>query len=135
MSRKMKEKQVEDVTFEEVYEIEKYGTYYSEKRLWEKIGRVAKKMGATLVRPVFHLYYMLQDPDVPMRHKAYIVGALGYFILPFDLVPEAVLSVVGFTDDIAVMSLVLRVVKDSLTPAIRNRADAKVAELLRTTRL
>lgn len=131
----MKEKQVEDIAFEEVYEIEKYGTYYSEKRLWEKIGRVAKKMGATVVRPVFQLYYMLQDPDVPVRQKAYIVGALGYFILPVDLIPEWILSVVGFTDDLAVMGLVLRMVKDSLTPAIRNRADAKVSELLRTTQL
>lgn len=131
----MKEKQVEDIAFEEVYEIEKYGTYYSEKRLWEKIGRVAKKMGATVVRPVFQLYYLLQDPDVPVRQKAYIVGALGYFILPVDLIPEWILSVVGFTDDLAVMGLVLRMVKDSLTPAIRNRADAKVSELLRTTQL
>ncbi len=131
----MKEKQIEDVAFEEVFEIEKYGTYYSEKKLWEKISRVAKKAGATVVRPVFQLYYMLQDPGVPLRQKAYIIGALGYFILPFDLVPEAVLSVVGFTDDLAVMGLVLRMVKDSLTPAIRNRADAKVAELLRTTQL
>lgn len=131
----MKEKQIEEAAFEEVYEIEKYGTYYSEKKLWEKVGRVAKKVGGTVIRPVFQLYYMLQDPGVPVRHKAYIVGALGYFILPFDLIPEAILSVIGFTDDIAVMGLVLRVVKDSLTPAIRNRADAKVAELLRTTQL
>ncbi len=131
----MKEKYIEDVPFEEVYEIEKYGTYYSEKKLWEKIGRMAKKAGATVIRPVFQLYYMLQDTQVPVRHKAYIIGGLGYFILPFDMLPEAVLSVMGFTDDIAVMSFVLHLVKDSLTPAIRNRADAKVSELLRTTQL
>lgn len=131
----MKEKQIEDVSFEEVYEIEKYGTYYAEDKLWEKIGRIAKKAGATVIRPVFQLYYMLQDAEVPVRQKAYIVGALGYFILPFDLIPEAVLSVIGFTDDVAVMGLVLRLVKDSLTPAIRHRADAKVSELLRITQL
>lgn len=128
----MESKQIEDVPFEEVYEIEKYGRYYSDSKLWKKVERIAKKVGATVIRPVFILYYLLHDKDVPVTHKAYIVGALGYFIMPFDLIPEAVLSVVGFTDDIAVMAFVLRLVKDSITPEIRTKADLKVAELLRT---
>lgn len=128
----MESKHIEDVPFQEVYEIEKYGTYYSDSKLWRKVERVAKKVGATVIRPVFLLYYLLHDKDVPVNHKAYIVGALGYFILPFDLLPEAVLSVLGFTDDVAVMALVLRLVKDSITPDIRAKADLKVAELLRT---
>ena len=65
------------------------------------------------MRPVFTLYYMLQDEKVPLQHKAYIIGALGYFILPFDLIPESVLPIIGFTDDVAVMTFVLKMVKDS----------------------
>lgn len=128
----MKSKQVEDVPFEEVYEVEKYGTYYSDSKLWKKVERIAKKVGATVIRPVFLLYYLLHDKNVPVHHKAYIIGALGYFILPFDLIPEAVLSVVGFTDDIAVMAMVLRMVKESITPEIEAQADRKVSELLQT---
>ena len=60
------------------------GLILSEKSFWKKIERVAKKVGATVLRPVFTLYYMLQDEKVPLQHKAYIIGALGYFILPFD---------------------------------------------------
>lgn len=128
----MKSKQVEDVPFEEVYEIEKYGRYYSDSKLWKKVERIAKKVGATVIRPVFLLYYLLQDKNVPVHHKAYIIGALGYFILPFDLIPEAVLSVIGYTDDIAVMAMALRAVKESITPEIEAQADRKVSELLRT---
>ncbi len=84
----MDTRKIEDVPFEEVHEIQRYGTYFSEKSFWRKIERVAKKVGATVLRPVFTLYYMLQDEKVPLQHKAYIVGALGYFILPFDLIPE-----------------------------------------------
>lgn len=131
----MNKRQIEDVPFEEVYEVEKYGTYYSDRKLWDKIGRIARKVGATVIRPVLLLYYLLQDPEVPVRHKAYIVGALGYFILPFDLIPESIFSAFGFTDDVAVMGFVLRAVKDSITPAIRAKADAKVAELLHTDRI
>ena len=50
----MDAKKIEEVPFEEVYEVEKYGTYYSENKFWQKVQRVAKKVGATVIRPVFH---------------------------------------------------------------------------------
>ncbi|KKB55797.1 YkvA family protein [Parabacteroides gordonii] len=128
----MNTNRIEDVPFEEVHEIEKYGTYYSDNRLWKKIERVAKKVGATVLLPVFTLYYMLQDDKVSLQHKAYIVGALGYFILPIDLIPDGILPVIGFTDDIAVMTLVLKLVKDSITPEIKARANQRVAEVMGT---
>ncbi len=126
---------IEDTLFEEVHEIEKYGTYYSENRLWKKVLRIAKKVGATVLRPVFQLYYLLQGEHVPLKHKAYIIGALGYFILPFDLIPESLFSLVGYTDDVAVMTFVLSIVKESLTPDIKAKADAKVMELLQINKL
>ena len=55
----MDTRKIEDVPFEEVHEIQRYGTYFSEKSFWKKIERVAKKVGATVLRPVFTLYYML----------------------------------------------------------------------------
>ena len=113
----MDTRKIEDVPFEEVHEIQRYGTYFSEKSFWKKIERVAKKVGATVLRPVFTLYYMLQDEKVPLQHKAYIIGALGYFILPFDLIPESVLPIV------------LKMVKDSITPEIRRKADQKILDL------
>ena len=122
----MDAKKIEEVPFEEVYEVEKYGTYYSENKFWQKVQRVAKKVGATVIRPVFQLYYLLHDKDVSLQHKAYIIGALGYFILPFDLIPEGLLPVIG---------LVLKIVKDSITPEIRAKADAKVMELLQTDKI
>lgn len=131
----MNTNRIEDVPFEEVHEIEKYGTYYSNNRLWKKIERVAKKVGATVLLPVFTLYYMLQDDKVSLQHKAYIVGALGYFILPIDLIPDGILPVIGFTDDIAVMTLVLKLVKDSITPEIKARANLRVAEVMGTDNL
>lgn len=125
----MSAKHIEDVPFEEVREIQKYGTYYSEQSFWKKIGRVAKKAGATVLRPVFTLYYLLQDDKVPLQHKAYIVGALGYFILPFDFIPESVLPIIGFTDDIAIMTFALKLVKDSITPEVRQKTDQKMLEI------
>ena len=131
----MSTNRIEDVPFEEVHEVQKYGTYYSDNRFWKKVERVAKKVGATVLLPVFTLYYMLQDDKVSLQHKAYIVGALGYFILPIDLIPDGILPVIGFTDDIAVMTLVLKLVKDSSTPEIKARANARVSEIIGTDNL
>lgn len=129
----MDTKHMEDVPFEEVHEIRKYEVYYSEKNLWKKVGRVAKKAGATVIRPVLTLYYLLQDDKVSLQHKAYIIGALGYFILPFDFIPESILPIIGFTDDVAVMTFALKLVKDSITPDIRRKTDQKILELFPET--
>ena len=131
----MSTNRIEDGPFEEVHEVQKYGTYYSDNRFWKKVERVAKKVGATVLLPVFTLYYMLQDDKVSLQHKAYIVGALGYFILPIDLIPDGILPVIGFTDDIAVMTLVLKLVKDSITPEIKARPNARVSEIIGTDNL
>ena len=131
----MSTNRIEDVPFEEVHEVQKYGTYYSDNRFWKKVEWVAIKVGATVLLPVFTLYYMLQDDKVSLQHKAYIVGALGYFILPIDLIPDGILPVIGFTDDIAVMTLVLKLVKDSITPEIKARANARVSEIIGTDNL
>ncbi|WP_080905340.1 YkvA family protein [Parabacteroides sp. Marseille-P3160] len=108
----------------------RYGTFYSENRLWNKVRRIAQKVGGELLRPVLQLFYMLQDSDVSLKHKAYIVGALGYFIMPVDILPDFI-AVLGFTDDLAVMTLLLKELKDNLTLDIKERADRKLKELLR----
>ena len=78
----MDTRKIEDVPFEEVHEIQRYGTYFSEKSFWKKIERVAKKVGATVLRPVFTLYYMLQDEKVPLltlNHEHYLAMYRVYF--------------------------------------------------------
>ena len=60
--------------------IERYGKHYDENRLWNKLGTVARRAGSKVVYPVLLLYYVLQDKKTPLKHKAVILGALGYFI-------------------------------------------------------
>lgn len=50
----MDTRKIEDVPFEEVHEIQRYGTYFSEKSFWKKIERVAKKVGATSIASCLH---------------------------------------------------------------------------------
>ena len=83
----------------------------------------------TVLRPVLTLYYILQDGKINMKNKAYIIGALGYFILPFDIIPDFIAGI-GYTDDLAVIFILLKQLQDCNTPEIQEKVETKVRELL-----
>ncbi|HYC05185.1 MAG TPA: YkvA family protein [Azospirillaceae bacterium] len=58
-------------------------------------------------------FYAATDAATPLKSKAVLLGALAYFIMPFDAVPD-VLALVGFSDDLAVLALAIRTVKGHL---------------------
>jgi uncharacterized membrane protein YkvA (DUF1232 family) len=61
-----------------------------------------------LVPDVFILLVRLAlDPEVPKQARALIAGALAYFVLPVDLLPEALLGAGGFLEDLVLASSVL----------------------------
>ena len=108
-------------------DLEKYQENYSEPKLWDKLKKFALKLGENTTYYILILYYVLQSPDVSGRNKALIIGALGYFILPIDLIPD-VIPVLGFTDDVAALTLAYNAIKASVTPEIEAKAKAKLAE-------
>lgn len=107
-------------------DIEKYQGHYSEEGLWGKIAKVAKKAGSKVIYAALVLYYVLQDENTPKKHKAIILGALGYFILPIDLLPDFI-PVVGFTDDLAALIACIKSVYECVTPQIKTKAANKLA--------
>ncbi len=69
-------------------------------------------------------YYCAIDPATPARAKATLLGALGYFVLPLDAIPDMFLAL-GYTDDLAVLLLALRTVQAHI--ADEHRMQAKTA--------
>ena len=109
-------------------ELEKYQSKYSESKFWSKIKTIIKNAGKDLLYLALLLCYVLQSDDVSLRHKATIIGALGYLILPLDLIPDTI-PVIGFTDDLTALTTAYEIVKSSITPEIEARAKAKADEL------
>ena len=103
----------------------KYEGNYSEAAFWEKVKKIASKAGVKTIYYALVLYYTLTDPATPSRYKAVIMGALGYFILPFDLLPD-LLPFAGLADDWAALVAAVAYVASAITPDIKNRARAKV---------
>lgn len=60
---------------------------------------VAGSVGA-IVTTLGKLISALDNPATPGHYKALIIGAIGYIVLPFDLIPDMV-PVVGYGDDLA----------------------------------
>lgn len=50
-----------------------------------------------------NFFGMMRDRAIPRRDKILIVIGLVYLLSPIDLIPEAVLTVLGLTDDLAVL--------------------------------
>ena len=50
-----------------------------------------------------------------------LIGALAYFVLPFDFVPD-MLPFIGFTDDAAVLATAIRLVAVHIRPEHREAA-------------
>lgn len=108
-------------------DLKPYAEHYSEKNLWEKIGKVAKKAGLKTVYMVLLLYYVLMNDKTPAKYKAMIIGALGYFIVPLDAIPDFV-PAVGYTDDLAAIAGMILAVAKCISPEIEAQAKAKLEE-------
>ena len=69
---------------------------------------------------------MLKDNSSNPFNIVVIVAALGYFILPTDLLAD-IIPVLGFTDDIAFLSFAVSTVSSFLTPEIKKKAMQKLS--------
>jgi uncharacterized membrane protein YkvA (DUF1232 family) len=107
--------------------LDEYVQYFSESKLWNKLRKVARKAGRKAVYYALVLYYVARDPSVPSSMKLKILGALGYFILPLDFIPDAILGL-GFTDDLAALAWALFKIKKYITPEIKRKARERMRE-------
>lgn len=87
-------------------------------------GRLGEKATRALltVPDVFMLLLRLSlDPEVPASTRALLGGALAYFVLPIDILPEGVLGPAGYLEDLVVAVAVLA---RALGPELEPRARA-----------
>lgn len=80
----------------------KYSEAYSETKLFDKIIKFAKTAGLKVIYAVLLCFYTLQKSTTPILAKSIIVSALGYFILPMDLIPD-IIPIIGFADDLTAL--------------------------------
>lgn len=105
----------------------RFKQYFDESKLWAKLKKVARKAGVKVVYVALILYYMTLSDKVPTIEKVKIYGTLGYFILPTDLIPDAIVAL-GYTDDLAALAWAIWSLRQYLTDDIKRQAEVKLRE-------
>ncbi len=72
-----------------------------------RLGRASADVLLLIPDVLILLARLSLDRNVPPQSRRLILGALAYFVLPVDLLPEAVVGVGGFVDDLVIASAVL----------------------------
>jgi uncharacterized membrane protein YkvA (DUF1232 family) len=104
-----------------------YEGHYTSSSFWSKLGAYATVAGREVVEKALYLYYAAQNPDMPAWARTVVFGALGYFILPADAVPDLI-PAVGFSDDLGALAFALTIVIMHITPAVKEKARAKLRD-------
>ena len=94
--------------------------WYSDNKMNEKLEKVAKKVGATILYPVLMLYNLMKAPTTPVQEKVMIVVPLAYFILPADMLPDFI-PAMGFADDGVAIMASINQLSSSLTLEIQEQ--------------
>ncbi len=96
------------------------------KDFWAKVKKVAARL--PFAEDLLSAYYCAFDRKTPRHVQAALLGALAYFILPFDFIPD-MLPILGFTDDAAVLATAIRMVASHIGPEHHDAAKAALARL------
>lgn len=92
-------------------------------------GKVQQTLGIVpFLEDAIAAFYCAIDPATPRWVKAALFGALAYFILPFDVIPDFIVGL-GYTDDLAVLLGAIRAVGGYITDEHRAKARERLSTL------
>lgn len=95
-------------------------------KFFPKLARVAAQV--PFAEELVAAYYCAFDRATPVKAKGILIGALAYFILPIDTIPDVLLGL-GFTDDLAVLITAFNVVRVHVREEHRIRARETLSRL------
>lgn len=125
------EAKIMDETTEEIAltlaEIEEYKDEFDENTFFDKIKNYGKTAGVSVIYGALILYYTYKDTNVPLKAKIISLGALGYFILPTDLIPD-IMILTGFSDDLLALITAIKSITDYINDDIKLKAKNRLTE-------
>jgi uncharacterized membrane protein YkvA (DUF1232 family) len=96
------------------------------RQFWRKIKREVASV--PFLEDVLTAHYCALDRNTPVHVKAVLVGAIVYFVVPDDLVPDY-LPIIGYADDAAVIGMAIKMMSSHIKPEHREAARRMVARL------
>jgi uncharacterized membrane protein YkvA (DUF1232 family) len=108
----------------------RYAKHYDEASFWAKAKNLPRAAIGQVMEKALIARELLLDGGTPLWAKAALVGVLGYFVMPLDMVPDVV-PVFGFADDLTMLTLVLANLDVLATDEVVARARERLPASLR----
>ncbi len=96
------------------------------RRFWRKLAAVLARL--PFAEEIAAAWICARDPATPAHVRRILLGAVAYFLLPTDLVPD-MLAGIGFTDDAAVVALVISTLGSHIRPEHHEAAARRLRQL------
>lgn len=110
-------------------ELTTYKNYFNNQSFFDKVKSLGKKAGENLLIPVLILWFLIKDKQIPFKTRLIFISALGYFIIPSDLISDFI-PALGFADDLSFITYALSQGRKYITPKIMDEAKAKSKSIL-----
>ncbi len=98
------------------------------RRIWSRLKREAANI--PFVEDALTAHYCAFDRKTPLYVKLALVGAVVYFIVPDDLIPDSI-PVIGYADDAAVLAAALKMFSSHIKPEHREAARLMLEQMRR----
>ena len=93
---------------------------------WPKIRRTASR--SPFAANALSVWFAARDPETPTAAKGIMLGALAYFVLPIDAIPD-IFAGIGFTDDAAVITALIATLGANIKRRHKDQAEAALERL------
>ncbi|MEQ9639231.1 MAG: YkvA family protein [Alphaproteobacteria bacterium] len=104
----------------------KRDSYRVRRGFWPKLRKFARAIPFS--DDLLAAYYCATDRQTPTYVKAVLMGAVAYFVVPTDMIPDFVAGL-GFTDDAGVLLTAIRAVGGEIKPTHRAQAEETLADV------
>jgi len=102
-----------------------YGKYYDENSFLTTLKKLIFKLSEDVVVRILMLWFLLVSGRVPIKTRLLIVAALGYLVMPADLVSDFI-PALGFADDVAFLTYAFKQTSRYMDESIRKKAVEKL---------
>ena len=106
--------------------VQKVNELRVQRGFWPKIVRTAARI--PFADQALSVWYAARDPETPPAAKGMMLGALAYFVLPIDAIPD-IFAGIGFTDDAAVFAALIATLGANIRRRHRDQAGETVERL------
>ena len=97
-----------------------------QKGFWPKMRRTASRI--PFAANALSVWFAARDPETPTAAKGIMLGALAYFVLPIDAIPD-IFAGIGFTDDAAVITALIATLGANIKRRHKDQAEAALERL------